>query len=70
MLIVKYICAVIALFSTLLFLSIVVSDITMSPASKSIDLNMSEDEVIKTSSAFRFILIIIMAITWPVIFIF
>ena len=70
MLILKYICAVIAIISTLLYISSMVSDIVMPPSLRALELNTSEEQVTKNSSAFRFILSIIMGLTWPVLFLF
>lgn len=70
MLILKYICAVIAIISTLLYINSVISDIVMPPSLKALELNISEEQVTKNSSAFRFILSIIMGFTWPVLFLF
>lgn len=70
MLILKYICAVIAIISTLLYINSMVSDIVMPPSLRALEFNSDEEQIIKNSSAFRFILTIIMAITWPVLFLF
>jgi len=70
MLILKYICAIIAIISTLLYINSVISDIVMPPSLKALELNISEEQVTKNSSAFRFILSIIMGLTWPVLFLF
>ena len=70
MLVLKYICAVIALFSTLLFISNLISDITIPSIVRATELNVPEDKVILQSAFRRLILIILMSLTWPVLFIF
>jgi hypothetical protein len=70
MLFLKYICAVIALFSSVTFITTLISDITMSPAMKAIQLNTTENEVIKKSSSIRLWLTLLMAITWSVLIVF
>ena len=70
MLFLKYICAVIALFSSVTFITTLISDITMSPAMKAIQLNTTENEVIKKSSSVRLWLTLLMAITWSVLIVF
>lgn len=70
MLILKYICAVIALFSTITFISTLISDITMSPTLKALELNTTENEVIKKSSSVRLWLTLLMALSWSVLIVF
>ena len=70
MLIIKYIFAMIAIISTLLYINSMVSDIIMPPSLRALEMNASEDQITKNSGAFRFILTIIMGITWPFLFIF
>ena len=70
MLILKYFCAVIAIICTLLYINSTISDIVMPPSLRALELNTSEEQVTKNSSAFRFILSIIMGLTWPVLFLF
>lgn len=63
-LIVKYICMIIALFSTLMFISdMVVSILQSSPTS----FGFSEDLPMK-HAALRLIFAIIMSFTWPAVF--
>ncbi len=70
MIIFKYIVAIIALFSTLLYITNIISDIIIPHSIKAINLNMSEDDLTKKSSFLKFILMIIISITWPILFIF
>ena len=70
MLILKYISAVIALFCTILYINVVISDIVFPPSLKALQMNISENDVIKSSSTIKIVLNIIMAITWPILFIF
>jgi len=70
MLVLKYICAVIAIFCTVMYLTTLISDIVFPPSLKAIELNMSEDKVFKASTNTKIILTLIMAITWPVLFLF
>lgn len=66
----KYICAVIALFSSIMFITTLISDITMSPALKAIELNIPEKDVIKKTSSLRFWLTLIAALSWSVLIVF
>lgn len=70
MLILKYICTVVALFSTITFISTLISDITMSPTLKALELNTTENEVIKKSSSVRLWLTLLMALSWAVLIVF
>jgi len=70
MIIFKYIIAIIALFSTLFFFTNIISDIVMPNSIKAINLNMSEEDLTKKSSFLKLVLMIIMSITWPILFIF
>lgn len=70
MLIFKYICAVIALLSTLLFISNLISDITIPSIVRASEMKVSEDKVLLHSASLRLILIIVMSISWPILFIF
>lgn len=70
MLFLKYICSIIAIISTLLYINSVISDIVTPPSIRKFEMNLDDEQISKNSSAFRFILSIIMAITWPVLFLF
>ena len=70
MIIFKYIIAIIALFSTLIFITNIISDIVMPNSIKAINLNMSEEDLTKKSSFLKLVLMIIISITWPILFIF
>lgn len=63
MLVLKYICAIIALLSTLIFISNIITNLSTP---------WSSDENDKTNNyaALRLILALIMSVTWPVLFIF
>lgn len=63
MLVLKYICAIIALLSTLIFISNIITNLSTP---------WSGDENDKTNNyaALRLILALIMSVTWPVLFIF
>ena len=56
--IIKYITSIIALFATLLFLSDIIASVV----------NVRDMETAHKAASFRIILIIIMSITWPIIF--
>jgi hypothetical protein len=70
MLFLKYLCAVIAMFSTLVFITNLISDITIPSVIRAVELNVSEDKVTQYSAALRLILIILMSLFWPIIFVF
>lgn len=70
MIIFKYIIAIIALFSTLLFFTNIISDIVIPNSIKAINLNISEEDLTKKSSFLKLVLMTIMSITWPILFIF
>lgn len=57
--IIKFVASLIAVFSTILFVLSVISSIT-NPQFKPID----DDEVIESGSNFRYVLAIVMSITW------
>lgn len=66
MFVLKYICAIIAIFSSLLFFSNLVTNLT-SPQT----IISKDDETIDNNlnfAAFRLILALIMSITWPLVF--
>ena len=63
MLALKYICAIIALLSTLMFISNIITNLA-SP-------QWTDDtQKVTNYAALRFILAVIMSITWPILFIF
>jgi len=65
MIVLKYICAVIALLATLIFVSNIITNISSPPI-------FTEDgkDASNNYAALRLILAIIMSLTWPVLFIF
>lgn len=65
MLVLKYICAVIALLSTLIFISNIISNISANSS-----WSAKEDDKTNNFAALRLILALIMSITWPILFIF
>lgn len=67
MLIMKYICAIIALFTTLLYISDIIVSFTSEKFWLPVD---GEAEPAMKHAAMRLILGAIMAVTWPVLFIF
>lgn len=64
MLVLKYICAVIALLSTLIFISNIITNLSTPTW---VD---SKDDKTNNYAALRLILALIMSITWPILFIF
>lgn len=67
MLIVKYLCAIIAVFTTLLYISDIITSFTTDSFYMPKE---GEPEPAMKHAAFRLILGLIMALTWPVLFIF
>ena len=64
---VKYIIFIIAIISTLLFINSIVSSIVSGPSVFFTDEKQQEDSVMKMAGL-RFILILIMGLTWPLVF--
>ncbi len=62
----KYICAIIAVFCTLLFVSNIITNMTSSQVIFSKDDNVTNNNMYY--AALRLILILIMSITWPLVF--
>lgn len=62
----KYICAIIAVFCTLLFVSNIITNMTSSQVIFSKDNNVTNNNM--NYAALRLILALIMSITWPLVF--
>ena len=65
MLVLKYICAVIALLSTLIFICNIITTLANSQM-----IDTGQNNNVSNYATLRLILILIMSITWPILFIF
>lgn len=65
--IIRYICAIIAVFTTLLFVSNIITNMTSSSVFIAKENGDYKDNSIN-HAAFRLILSLIMSITWPLVF--
>lgn len=64
---VKYIIFVIAIVSTLLFINSIISSLVSGPSVFFTDEKQQEDSIMKVAGI-RFLLILIMGFTWPLVF--